>query len=207
MKYKQLIIGLCIGIFLGAFAAYLYFINVNMTGAAGYVFAIVGGLSGIMGAAGYFFRTHYEHQLELVADKHKLEFSKTYQLRTDAIAEAHGRLLDLYEAVGEFSSTGGSEEAGSPKWLKAAERIRVARNEFIDAMARRGLYMPKELAKKTRALSGTFYGHHVRFTMLKSHPEELRSEEVRKWCDANEQLPTLLVELEKEFTEALGFKD
>ncbi len=201
------IIGLCIGVFLGAFAAYIYFINVNMAGAAGYVFAIIGGSSGIVGAMAYFFRTYYEHQLELVADKHKLKFSKTYQLRTDAISEIHGRLLDLYEAVKEFAGTGGSEEAGSAKWLEAVERVRIARNTFIDTIARRGLYMPKKLAKKTRALSGHFYGHHVRFTMLKSHPKEERSEEVKKWCDANEQLPALLEELEKEFTDVLGFTD
>jgi hypothetical protein len=214
----KLIIGLALGLFVGAFAAYQYLISVKVADAAGYMFASFGGMAGIVGAACYFIRSHYEHKLKqastdyeyklgILTEKLKLRDSKTYQLRTDAIAEVHGRLIDLYDATYEFPSTGGSEPAGSEKWLEAVERIRVARNAFIDTMARRGLYLPEELAAATRKLSGNFYGHHVRLTMLKEHPDETRSAEVKAWCDENEQIPLRLKELEKQFTKTLGFID
>jgi hypothetical protein len=206
MKTKQLFVGLIVGLIIGFFATYIYFVSTNANAAGQKILGWVGGIAGIVGATAYFCQKYIEHRLGVESERLKIRFTKTYSLRADAIAEAHGKLLDLYEAVDEFQFNGG-REVGSEKWVAASNRINEARNNLIDFLARKQLYLPKPTTKKIRELLGKVYGSHLRYGMLKEYSKEERSAEVKKWLDEKEQLPVYLAQLEEDFRDALGFVD
>ncbi len=206
MKTKPFLVGLCVGAAVGFFLAYLYFVSVTLSGAVERVFGFVGGSIGIIAAVAYACRTYVEYLLGVEADQKKIRFSKTYELRAEAISEAHGKLLDLYDATNEFPQTGGTE-TGSPKWMAASNRIGEARNSLIDFLSRKQLYLPKETATKIRKLLQVVYGSHIHYTLLKEFPQPERSEEVKNWLKTKEQIPTHLAKLEADFRSALGFVD
>jgi hypothetical protein len=206
MKTKPLFIGLVVGVIIGFFVTYLYFVSLNLTVAGQKFFAFIGGSVGIIAALAYFCRTYVEHRLGIEAERMKVRFSRTYELRASAIAEAHGKLLDLYDTVNDFQSTAG-HEAGSDQWLAASNRINETRNNLIDFLLRKQLYLPKATTAKIRSLFQKVYGSHLRYTMLKEYPQEERSKEIKSWLAEKEQIPVYLKQLEDDFRESLGFLD
>jgi hypothetical protein len=205
MKTKPLFIGLFSGLLIGSLIAYLWFISMNMAGVAGYLLALVGGSGGLVAAIAYFCRQYVEYRLGIEAEETKIRFSKTYQLRAEAISEAHGRLLDLHDATSDFSMRGLINN--SPEREVAVTHINEIKNRLIDFLSRKQLYLPKATAAKIRELFQLVYGSHIRYTILKEHPAEERSAEVQKWLKANEQIPDYLAQLEDDFRKVLGFID
>ena len=206
MKTKPLFIGLVVGVIIGFFVTYLYFVSLNLTVVGQKVFAFVGGSAGIIAALAYFCRIYVEHRLGIEAERMKVRFSRTYELRANAIGEVHGKLLDLYDIVNDFQFNAG-HEVGSDKWLAASNRINEARNNLIDFLLRKQLYLPEATTVKIRSLFQKVYGSHLRYTMLKEYPQEERSKEIKNWLDEKEQIPVYLKQLEDAFRESLGFLD
>ena len=191
---------------IGFFLAYLYFISVNLSVSVEKVFGLMGGFVGIIAAIAYVCRTYVEYRLGIEAEQTKIRFSKTYELRADAISEAHGRLLDLHDATSDFSMRGFNIN-NSPEREAAVTHINEIKNRLIDFLSRKQLYLPKATAAKIRELFQLVYGSHIRYTILREHPDEERSAEVQKWLKANEQIPVYLSHLEDDFREVLGFID
>jgi uncharacterized protein YggL (DUF469 family) len=211
MKTKPLFIGLVIGVVIGFFLAYLYFISTSASTMGQKVFAFVGGSAGIIAALTYFCRTYVEHRLGVESERVKIRFTKTYSLRADAISEVHGRFLDLYEAVNEFQFTG-SRDVNSEQWHTAIHRINAARDSLIDLLSRKQLYLPKTTTAKIRDLFGRVYGSHLRYTLLteensEAERVELKSVELKKWLEEKDQMSAYLSLLEDDFRDALGFLD
>lgn len=207
MKTKPLFIGLAVGVVIGFFLVYLTFISANVGAAGQKVFGWVGGSVGIVAALAYFCRTYVQHLLGIESERMKIKFAKTYSLRADAIAEAHGKFLDLYQAVDEFQFTGG-RDVNSEKWHTAIHRINEARNNLIDFLSRKQLYLPKTTTAKIRDLFQRVYGSHLRYTMLKEESDtERRSLDVKNWLAEKDEMRAYLEQLENDFRDALGFLD
>ncbi|HLX69007.1 MAG TPA: hypothetical protein VKV04_05195, partial [Verrucomicrobiae bacterium] len=166
LNTKQLFSGLAVGGVIGFFLAYLYFISTSANAMGQKLFAFVGGSAGFVAALAYFCRAYVEHRLGVESERMKIRFTKSYSLRADAIAEAHGKLLDLYEAVNDFQFNAG-RETNSEKWATAIHGVNAARNNLIDFLSRKQLYLPKPTTAKIRDLFQKVYGSHLRYTMLK----------------------------------------
>ena len=136
----------------------------------------------------------------------KIRFTKTYSLRADAIAEAHGKLLDLYETVDGFQFEAGRKE-DSEKSNNAAHRVNAARDTLIDFLSRKQLYLPKTTTAKIRDLFLRVYGSHLRYTMLREYSDTERGQEVRKWMAEKDEMQAYLSQLEDDLRDALGFVD
>ena len=78
MKTKPLFVGLGVGVAIGFFLAYLYFISVNLSVSVEKVFGLMGGFVGIIAAIAYVCRTYVEYRLGIEAEQPKIRFSKPY---------------------------------------------------------------------------------------------------------------------------------
>lgn len=207
MKTKPLFIGLAVGVVIGFFLAYLYFVSLSASAAGQKVFAFVGGSAGLTAAVAYFCRTYVEHRLGIEAERTKVRFSHTYELRANAISEAHGKFLDLYDAVNEFQFKAG-HDVNSVQWHDAIHRINGARDNLIDFLSRKQLYLPKTTTAKIRDLFGRVYGSHLRYTFMKEENSDAkRAVEVKNWLAEKDQMQAYLNLLEDDFRDALGFLD
>lgn len=203
---KRAIIFGSTGLLIGCLISYLVFASVNLSSAAGYAFNVVGGFTALVAAVSYFAKQLFEHKMELLAEQRKITFSKTYQLRADAISEAHGRLLDYQETIQMFS-TGGLNHQNNEVRHNAVTNINKLKDAYFDFMARRALYLPRATEKKVRDYFNRLYQYHLQYVFIKDHPPEERSVELKKWLETGEKMPDALKALEDDFRTVLGFTD
>jgi hypothetical protein len=203
---KHAVIFGSIGLLIGCLISYLVFASVNLSSATGYVFNVVGGFTALVAAVSYFAKQLFEHKMELLAEQGKITFSKTYQLRAEAIAEAHGRLLDYQEAIQMFSMSGLNHQNNEER-QNAVVNINKLKDAYFDFMTRRALYLPRATEKKVREYFTRLYQYHLQYVFIKDHPPEERSVELKKWLEAGEKMPDALKALEDDFRTALGFTD
>lgn len=203
---KHAVIFGSIGLLIGCLISYLVFASVNLSSAAGYVFNVVGGLTALVAAFSYFAKQLFEHKMEILAEQGKITFSKTYQLRAEAISELHGRLLDYQEAIQMFSMSGLNNQNNEAR-QSAVANINKLKDAYLDFMARRALYLPRDTKEKVREYFKRLHKYHLQYVSIKDHPPEERTVELKKWLEAGEKMPDALKALEDDFRTVLGFTD
>lgn len=152
--------------------------------------------------------TAFKHKLELAAAEQNYRFTHVFEKTVTAIAETHGKLVDLHDALNERILN--CEGLDDPEYVKLTLFVNEKWDSFQEFYKQKRIFVPKSIDEKI----GEFANEITRCQslhdrMLKAEKAKVNQEAMEKMLEAFEKLMDSLLELRSElideFQRVLGF--
>lgn len=200
-----------LGVAIGFWGTYLYFVSKSSADAGAKAFVFVGGASGIVSAFAFLIKTFVEHRLGIAAEQSKVIFAETYKLKAAAIIETYRLVSELKKELTAFISPTSTQMA-KEQWQQHRDIFGKALSAKWQAF--NDYYEPKKLLfnRKTRETIEDLNKYYslaassfdMRAFVAASYEMRGQKPDLSHW---DVQVPPVLVALEEQFREVLGITD